>query len=273
MGTCIYCGKPAGWLNRSHPDCEQQHKVAQKRIPEFFKEYMYSDMPANRFGELARRIADEHFVSSQELHSLAIVGFRCAVDDVLEHQITSKDEEAKLVRLQREFGLTQTELGGSIERLVKAAVLRDVEAGVINPRVSVEDLTINLLKDEVVLWLFNNSELYEFKSHTTYVGGSQGISLRIARGVYYRVSAFKGQSLQTEDLERQDSGSFIVTNQNVYFSGPRKSQRVHLKKIVSVQGYSDGIGITREAANPRPLNIKLDDPWFASNLILKLGAM
>jgi len=234
---------------------------------------MHSDMPADRFGELARRIADEHFVSSQELHSLAIAGFRNAVDAVMEHQVASKDEEAKLIQLQGEFALTQTELGGSIERLVKAAVLRDVDAGVIKPRVSVEDLSINLLKDEVVLWLFNKSELYEVKSQTTYVGGSQGISLRIARGVYYRMSAFQGQRLETENLVRQDIGSFIVTNQNVYFSGPRMSLRVHLKKIVSVQGYSDGIGIAREAANPRPLIIKLDDPWFASNLILKLGAV
>lgn len=273
MGTCIYCGKPAGWFHRFHPNCRDEHDVARKRIPEFFKEFVHSDMPSHHFGELARQVADQHFVSSQELHSLAIEGFRNAVDAVMEHQVPSKDEEARLVQLQREFALTQAELGGSIERLVKAAILRDLDKGLINPRVSVDDLSINLLRGEVVLWPFNNSELYEFKPQTTYVGGSQGISLRIARGVYYRIGAFKGQRLQTEDLVRQDSGSLIVTNQNVYFSGPRKSLRLHLKKIVSVLGYADGIGIVREAANPRPLIIKLDDPWFASNLILKLGAM
>jgi len=74
-------------------------------------------------------------------------------------------------------------------------------------------------------------------------------------------------------LERQDIGDFIVTNQHVYFSGPIKSLRIRLKKIVSIQGYSDGIRMVREAANPKPLVIKLDDPWFASNLILRLGAI
>jgi hypothetical protein len=219
MGTCIYCGEAAGWFHRVHPKCREQHEVAQKKIPEFFKEYVNSDMPAHRFGELTRRVADEHFVSSQELHSLAIAGFHNAVDAAMEHQVASKAEETKLVQLQREFSLTQTELGGSIERLVKSAILRDLDEGVIKSRVSVEDLTINLLRDEVVLWLFNNSELYEFKSQATYVGVSQGISLRIVRGVYYRVGAFKGQRIETKNLVREDSGSFIVTRACLQLGG------------------------------------------------------
>src|SRR2546421_233345 len=123
MGSCRYCGRPAGWFRRSHPHCRELHDLARIRIPEFFKEYLHSDMSVDRFGELVRRIADQHFVSSGELHSLATAGFRNAVDAAIEHQVLSKDEESKLVQLQREFALSQTELGGSIERLLKAAIL------------------------------------------------------------------------------------------------------------------------------------------------------
>jgi hypothetical protein len=94
------------------------------------------------------------------------------------------------------------------------------------------------------------------------------------RGVYYRVGGFRGQRIQTENLEYQDTGALVVTDRNVYFSGGKKSLRIRLKKIVSVQSYSDGIGVVRESVNPRPLIFKLkDDPWFASQLILKLGSL
>ena len=196
------------------------------------------------------------------------------MNTVLEDQLPSKEEEGKLVRFQNEFALTQADLNGSAERLAKALILRDLDAGIIKSHIEVAGrLSINLLMSEVVLWLFNDTELYEIKSHKSYIGRSQGVSIRIARGVYYRVGAFKGEPVQTQDLVRQDVGSLIVTNRNVYFSGPIKSMRIRLEKIVSVQGYSDGIGLTRESVNPKPLIFKLDDPWFASNLILKVGAI
>ena len=224
--NCIYCGKPAGWFHRSHAECNAQHEIGRQKIIEHLKWYLQSDMSADLLGKGTLEMADCHFVSSAELHSLVIGAFKNAVDTVLEDQLLSQEEEAKLVLLQKEFALTQAELGGFIERVAKAAILRDVGAGIINLRLKVEGLSINLLKGEVVLWLFNNVELYEIKSHTSYVGGSHGVSIRIARGLYYRVGAFKGERVQTQDLVRQDRGSLIITDRSVYFSGPIKSMRI-----------------------------------------------
>lgn len=357
--NCIFCGKPAGWFRRSHAECSAQHAIGRQQIAEHLKWYFQSDMSAELLRKGAQEISQRHFVSSAELHSLAIMAFNDAVDAIVEHQapsrdqenklallqkefaltqtetegaakrlmsalfkgylhsetpvaqlaqcvreiadhysvtaaelhrlaiacfrrvvdtaledqLLSKEEEAKLVLLQKEFSLTQAELGGSIEQVTKVAILRDVDAGIINSRLKVEGLSINLFKGEVVLWLFNKVELFEIKSRTSYVGGSHGVSIRIAKGLYYRVGAFKGERVQTQDLVRQDVGSLIITNRNVYFSGPMKSLRIRLNKIVSVQGYSDGIALTRESVNPKPLTFMLDDPWFASNLILRLGAI
>lgn len=270
---CIYCGKPAGLFHRSHPECRNLHDAGQQRISDLLQGYLNTGEPADLLGREIREIAEAHLVSDAEVRSLAIAGFERAVNEVLEDHVPSKEEEDKLVRLQREFALTQADVAGAVDKFLKAAILRDLDAGVVEPHVTVEGLSINLLKGELVLWLFNDAELYEMKSHTSYIGGSHGLSLRIARGVYYRVGAFKGHRVQTQDLVREDVGSFIVTNQSVYFEGPMKTIRVRLSKIVSVQGYSDAIELVRESANPKPILIKLDDPWFASNLILKLSAM
>jgi hypothetical protein len=299
---CTYCGKPAGWFHRSHAECRKQHETGRQQISILFKGYLNSNMTADQFGQSASEIANHHFVSTAELHSLAIAGFQDAVKEIIEHDLlSSKEDEEKLARLQKEFSLTQPEVGGSIgrltnarheaaqqqiaklfrgylrsdtsvnqlgervrelaknysvssaelhsltvagfqdvvdtsledqlvskeeearlaslrnefalahdelgpstARLIKAATLRDLDAGIVQPRLQIEGLSINLRKDEVVLWLFNGTEIHELKSHTTYVGGSHGISMRIMRGLYYRVGAFKGERVQTQDLVRTD---------------------------------------------------------------------
>jgi hypothetical protein len=246
--------------------------VVQRLIAMIFREWLHSDTPVAQLAQRAREMADYYSVPPDELRRPAILSFQGAVDTALDDQLLSKEEETKLVLWQREFALTQAELGESFTRVVKAGILRDVDAGIINPRLDVEGLSINLLRGEVVLWLFDGVELHEIKSRTSYVGGSHGVSIRIVKGFYYRVGAFRGERVQTQNLVLQDIGSLIITNRNVYFSGDKKSMRIRLKKIVSVQGYSDGIAITRESVNPKPLTFKLDDPWFASNLILRLGA-
>jgi hypothetical protein len=119
----------------------------------------------------------------------------------------------------------------------------------------------------------SNVELYEVKTHTRFVGASQGLSFRVVRGVYYRVGAGGEQPVNSQSVDKQDDGALAITNQNVYFVGPLKSMRISLRKLVTVQGYSDGISLTSESANPKPIIFKLDDPWFAGNLILKLALL
>jgi hypothetical protein len=252
---------------------ERLREAGRKQISDLFRGCARGDLTVDQLTQRTQEIVDHHYLSAAEVHSLAVGGFQDGVDAVLDRQLLSQEEETKFVKLQRAFALTQSELGGAAERLARAAVLRDLDAGVVKPRMQVEGLSINLLKNEIVLWLFNDVKIYELKTKTSYVGGSHGVSVRILKGLYYRVGAFEGHRVQTQDLVQQDVGSLIVTNQNVYFSGPVKSMRIRLTKIVSVRGYSDGIELVRESANPKPLVFKLDDPWFASNLILKVGAM
>jgi hypothetical protein len=273
MARCVYCGRPAGWFRRHHSACRDRHDLARRKIPDVFKGYVRSEIPLDRFGKFVRQIAYQAFISCDELRSLAIEGFQGASDAAMEHQAFSEKEETKLVQLRQEFGLTQDELSGSLLRLAKGAILRDLGEGLIKSRIGVDDLSINLLKDETVLWLFNNCELHEIKTRAAHADEPQGISLRVARGVYVRSGAVKRLLIESERLLHRDNGSFIVTNRSVYFSGQRKSFRLHLRKIVSVRGYSDGIGIFREGINSRPLFVRLNDPWFAGNLLLRLGAM
>ena len=86
------------------------------------------------------------------------------------------------------------------------------------------------------------------------------------RGVYLRSSGYRGERVQTNELQSIGKGYLIVTTKHVFFYGS-EIVRVPLKKIVGVQPYTDGIGIFREGQNAKPMFFNIDDPFFAANLI------
>ena len=254
---------------------EAVEQMGWSEISLVFQKYAHGEISADQVAQFARGICNRLHLSNDTLRSSVIGRLRIIIDGMC-HEVMTKDNEKKAVALisvlQQEFALTDADVRAFIERIAKVSILRDLNDGITHS-IPVEGLSIVLLKHESVLWVFNNVALYQLKKQTSYVGGSQGVSLRVMRGVSYHVGAFQGHRVQTENLEFEENGSFIVTDHNVYFSGNKNSLRIPLHKIVSVHGYSDGIGLVRESVNPKPLTFLLDDPWFASNLILKLGAM
>jgi hypothetical protein len=152
-------------------------------------------------------------------------------------------------------------------KLVKAAILRDLSEGRVPTRMKIEgSLPINLAKGESLIFAFQNAEY--FKTHTRYhyVGGSSGTSFRLVKGVYLRSSSYKGERIRTDELQSGGTGYLIVTTKNLVFYGA-EIVKAPLKKIIGVKPYTDGIEVFREGQNAKPMHFKIDDPFFAANLI------
>ncbi len=275
MGKCQYCGEPAGFLRRQHHKCRELHDLAEQKIPAFFTQFLKSTVPADKFRQLASDVARTHFVDEIELHRLAIQNIARLVDTTLQDHLLTADEEARITGLSNEFNMTEQEAdeSGLRKKVVKAAILRELDDGKTPDRVHVQGLSIVLQKDEKIVWLFQGVQYFTIKNRTQYVGGSQGVSIRIMKGVYYRVGAMKGERVQTPEMKLEDTGELVFTNKNVVFHGSLRSTRIPLKKVVSIDPYSDGVRIIRESANPTPQIFLLDDPWFATNLVSKLGQL
>ena len=90
------------------------------------------------------------------------------------------------------------------------------------------------------------------RKHTSYVGGSQGISFRISKGVRYHVGAYKGHRVTTVDQVVSDNGSLYVTDRRVVFAGSAQVVSVQLKQIGDVRVFSDGLALIQEN-KPQPL--------------------
>jgi len=215
-------------------------------------------------------LASSHVIGPSEIRDVYIQGWEAAASHLLADCVLSVDEEHHLAEFMDHFGLSQAELDrhGMHSKVAKAAVLRDLMQGKLPQRIKVAGgLPFSLLKTEHLIWLFTDVGYLEDQVRREYVGRSSGLSIRLAKGVYYRVGAFRGHPVTKTDRVHVDTGLLGVTNKHLYFAGPLKSFRVRHDKIVSIMPFSDGAGIVRDAASAKPQVFVTGDGWFTVNLL------
>ena len=92
---------------------------------------------------------------------------------------------------------SQTDAHGVHTSLVKAAVLREIAEGVVPDRQKISgNVPFNLMKSERLVWMMQDVDYIETVVRRERRGSSHGLSIRIARGVYYRPSAFRSRAIE-----------------------------------------------------------------------------
>lgn len=112
-----------------------------------------------------------------------------------------------------------------------------------NIRINIEgNSPIILKKNEELQLTLSNVSFMEPRSIRT--GGYKGTSIKVAKGLYFRVGGVQSES--HEELRNIDKGSLTITNKRIVFSGSKKTINIDLKKIITVEPYSDGIALRLE---------------------------
>jgi len=113
------------------------------------------------------------------------------------------------------------------------------------------NVSINIQQEESPIILKNKEKLYVALSNISLsepravrTGGYGGPSVRLAKGLSFRLGGFKAES--HEELRNIDQGTFTLTDKRIVFSGNKKTINVNLNKVISINPNSDGISITRE---------------------------
>ena len=206
-----------------------------------------------------------------------------AIDRALDDDLLSREEESAIDRYLERFGLDgdgDPVLREARARATKAMVIRSVCEGTVpevNFRVAPGSMPIpfNFQKSEQLVWLFDGVDYYQMRTRREFRGGSTGASVRVARGVYLRQSAFRGHPVSVTETVKADAGLLGVTTRHVYFHGARERFRVRLDRIVSFEPHSDGIGIMRDLARAKPEAFRTDgeDGWFLYNLVTNVARL
>ena len=271
MGTCTYCNQPAGFLRSKHRECEEKYNQGWKDMINVASDGALGTATLENLNTKMTDIAKSHYVSVDKIRTALISGWEKSVDHYLEDGILTVEEESKLTSFAERFSLSQEDLDGRgiYTRMVKAGVIRDLTEGKVPQRIKIDgQLPFNLQKTENLIWVFPTVSYYEDKARRHYVGGMQGVSIRVMKGVYYRVGAFRGHPVETTEKVHIGDGLLGVTNKHLYFVGGLKSLRIKFEKIVSYIPFDDGIGIHRDAASAKPQVFVTGDGWFTYNLIM-----
>jgi hypothetical protein len=274
MGKCDLCGQDAGILRKRHKECEDAYNAGRAESVALVAKTALLSAEVPSLPRHLSEIAQRSFIKPAEQRALLVEGWRKAVDTALEDDILTAEEEASLVKFAQELSLTQQDLDttGAWSRVVRAAVIRDILEGRLPERMTYAgELPFNFQKGESLVWVFPSATYYEQRVRTHYEGGYQGVSFRVAKGVYYRVGGFKGHPVSTTTMVNLGQGTLGITDKHIYFAGPSKSFRVKYDKIVSFNAYSDGIGIQRDAQTAKPQVFITGDGWFTYNLVTNLA--
>lgn len=213
-------------------------------------------------------------IDKTQLNPYAITYFDKTIDRILEDDIISPDEFYKVRVYKTIFELQQNDLNqrGSFDRLLQSLTLQDLKNGQTPSYMDASSVPVVLGKAEYVVWADKKVMLYQRKSKREYAGRSNGISVRICKGVYYRLGGYKGEPIDHQYYEKIGEGILLYTNKNLIFYSTTKSVKIPYKKIVSITPYSDGFKVHKDGVSALPAVFVNVNSWFLMNLLSIIGA-
>ena len=233
------------------------------------------DNPESQLNGLAQSLRDSGLPQGQQT-AILVRAWEAAVESALEDGLITMDEENALNRYMDHFNLTQAQMdqNGVLTQVIKAAVIRDIAEGIVPDRQNIQGrIPFNLMKSEKLVWIMQGVDYLEVVTRRERRGSSHGLSIRVARGVYYRPGIFRSRSVEWEETVHQDTGLLGFTTKHIYFSGPKRKFRVRYDRIVDFEPFDDGFGMMLDAQTAKPQSFRTGDGWFAFNLATNLAQM
>ena len=174
------------------------------------------------------------------------------------------------------LNLTQSQMdrNGVLTQVVKPAVIRDIAEGIVPDRQNINGrVPFNLMKSEKLVWVMQGVDYLEVVTRRERRGSSHGLSIRVAKGVYYRPGTFRSRSVEWEETIHQDTGLLGFTTKHLYFSGGRQEFWIRYDRIVDFEPFCGGFGILRDTHTAMPQSCRTKDEQFDFNLAANLAQM
>jgi hypothetical protein len=255
IGRCEYCGdRGAGLFRTRHPECEELYEEIKRLSAGVIEGAGERSAVKKQLKKLVSLAESDSVPDGVRLKGL-VAGWELAVERLTEQEPLSSDAEENLLAFASLFGLTEEflDMHAAYSRAGLSCLLRDLQAGRPPSRTDLGGRPpFNLQKNENLVWVCKGTAYYEERVQRSYEGRYGGMSIRVAKGLTLRTGSYKGQRVETSELVHVATGLLGITDKHVYFAGDSKAFRVPYGKIVAFTPYEDGIGLCREAANPKP---------------------
>lgn len=218
-------------------------KKYQASITSFLADSELSVEETDKLAELQK----EFGLSAEDVQGIHKTSVASVFSNIGSDKRITDDEKKSLEKLLSHFNLSKSDIAFNQDSFNKYYTLALVDKGVL-PTIDNAQAEVNIVfkEGEVLHWAVAGS-LMKRKKVTTRVnyGGLTG-SIKIMKGVRYRVGSIGVSSVSKEILDNEDSGAFYVTNQRIGYLGYRKQFSFPFKKIGSLELRSDGLHIFKD---------------------------
>ena len=243
-------------------------RFTKKIMGGYMVDYFLNKVTLSQAQQNCRNLLQLFPMSAEEIRNAYLAVLDKAAKNYLKNGFLSPSDKAKIDDYVTGLGLQVNNLpvqfqNSDIVKISQSMILDNLKKGIV-PSVNV-NLPIVLSRGESLLWVYNDAELLMEKIEREWVGRNHGVSIRIIRGVYYRVGQSKGKPVEHSHMQSHGRGCFIVTTKNLIFYSQQKTIKVPYTKLVGITPYSDGVEIHKD--NSKRIVIKDVDPWFIMNYI------
>lgn len=267
MAICPYCGESAGFFTRYHGTCLQ--KAEEKRIlgtQEFNSKIRIAFEKNETFPDLIRQldeIKSRHKLTS-EVAGDAVLNL---MDELSRSEPAGPSRAELLFKLGERFVGTPETVDPKSPLYAKwwpafsnvgySQILWHIMNG--QPVTFPNPCDVVLQREESRLAEFGTVLYRKTVAASSHSGGYNGISVRIASGLYYRFGRYGGQSVSMP-VQNLDVGFLILTNVAMYFAGQERTFRVPYSLILRFKAYPDGLGFFRNIGDGTEEIFTIVDP-------------
>ena len=211
-----------------------------------------SDADPDDARRLARQLEtnpDVAALSDRSRRKLSEEAFLRYADAVLADDHLTEDEEDAFAAVAGALGLTQGDMEAHTDVYTKLQVAKMNDGRL--PTVESPHL---IAKRGEVVHFETSAALLKEVAVREFRGGSQGVSLRVAKGVRYRVGAMRGHMVTVgTQMQVADTGVLSVTSQRAAFLGNRKTLDMPYSKLIGMELFSDGVRFSLSNRQTAPL--------------------
>lgn len=230
-------------------------KEYQEVLTQYLSDGVLSDEEMTKLKELQ----EEFGLSDEDVKKLQEIGVSGYLQQVSSDERITDDEKESLEVIMTYFGLEPKDIAFDQASFNKFYSLALIDKGIL-PIVASGNHNLNLIfKTGEILHYGQNATLRKLKNVTTRVNysGLTG-SVKIMRGLRYRVGSIKVGCETNEIYAPEDTGGFYLTNQCIGFLGSRKQFSIPYEKIGSFEIGPGGLRIFKDGKET-PYIVTLDD--------------
>ena len=244
-------------------------RFAQKLIKGHIAEYFTGKQPIAATQTAINGVTRALPIANDAVGDACYYMLEKAATNFLKDGLLTPQEERLVNEYTTSFGIQPASLptkyqSSDIAKISQAGILSGLQQGQLPPQTM--GYPIMLGKGESVLWVYDDVKCFEEKVKREYISNRGGVSIKIAKGVYYRPSTGRTKPVEHNYMNLEGTGNLYVTNKHLIFNSPTKGVKIPYTKIIGVTPYSDGIELNRDG-NAKRMILQGFDSWFVMNLL------